>query len=881
MIVMKPCRSLWLVLAAILVVAPLGCTSSESESGMGETNPPSTEYGVPATSESTVTTSSNWASSSSMPQEVPPASAPSGSMQEITERELAGRGRQSTLLRDYIDLGKRYLEEGRIQPALEAFGRAVEVDPTNQEALDLYQRTSAIAGDPRGATRAEARDVWNEVDARLRQAHLLVRDHMNRGHSFTSQGQHAAAISEYEKALIILQMNPNLDADFDEAQVKAALASAKSAKAQGDRESEAARRRDIDRINSEREERERQKIARTVERLWDQAQTAFERESFSDCESLCASVIDYQFNHEGAHRLKELARRARHEKANATNIELYREEWGKAFREVKLAANPPARDVTFPSDWDRIAARGPVTLGQGTVKPSEVDEEIRRRLEGTMLANVEWNDQPLADAVKFLRNSTSVNINVMSAVAASGKSESDLVLKGTFTDISAMSALRNAVDSLGLEMLIADGQVKITTKEEVRKSKVVEFYEVRDLTSKIQNFPGVEINLNPSNFGAGVSEEAEDTGEAQSTIDEDRLIELIRGTVEPVSWTEDAENTITPKQGTLVVRQTPEVHRKIRTLLADLRRSAGVQVQIESRFISVENNFLQEVGVDFRGLGDQSGGVGAPGLGNANTFDDFGAPGANGVLGTDATTGAFYGLGGGNGDIRGRTQNLLDTGLGNPETLSSTGGFSLQYAYLDDTQLEAILRATQKYERVNTVTAPNLLVYNTQRANLQVTNQVAYVKDFAVEVAQAAVIADPIIDIVKEGVVLDVRPIVSNDRRFVTLELRPSVSTLVRPVRTYSSTLGVGTAVTFEVPELRKQSLKTTVVMPDGGTLLLGGLKFYEDQTVESGIPILKDIPVLEFFFSRKGKYTGMKDLIVLLRVKILVMEELEPGGRR
>ena len=91
------------------------------------------------------------------------------------------------------------------------------------------------------------------------------------------------------------------------------------------------------------------------------------------------------------------------------------------------------------------------------------------------------------------------------------------------------------------------------------------------------------------------------------------------------------------------------------------------------------------------------------------------------------------------------------------------------------------------------------------------------------------------------------------------------------------ASLGVGSGVTIEVPELRKESLKTTVVMPDGGTLLLGGLKFFEEQDYQSGVPILQDIPIVSLLFSRKGKYTNMRDLIVLLKVDVLIMEEYEP----
>jgi type II secretory pathway component GspD/PulD (secretin) len=169
------------------------------------------------------------------------------------------------------------------------------------------------------------------------------------------------------------------------------------------------------------------------------------------------------------------------------------------------------------------------------------------------------------------------------------------------------------------------------------------------------------------------------------------------------------------------------------------------------------------------------------------------------------------------------------------------------------------------------------MVYNTQRANLTVLNEVSYVKDYDVEIAQASVVADPVIDKIREGIVLDVRPIVSHDRRFVTLELRPTVATLIRPIRNFQTQLGVGAAVTIQLPELHKESVNTTVVMPDGGTLLLGGMKFAEERLMDSGIPILKDIPLLSFFFSRRGKYTNLKDLIVLLKVKIVIMEELEP----
>jgi type II secretory pathway component GspD/PulD (secretin) len=125
-------------------------------------------------------------------------------------------------------------------------------------------------------------------------------------------------------------------------------------------------------------------------------------------------------------------------------------------------------------------------------------------------------------------------------------------------------------------------------------------------------------------------------------------------------------------------------------------------------------------------------------------------------------------------------------------------------------------------------------VYNTARGNLAVLNQVAYVQDFNVEIAQGASIADPIVNVVQDGVVLDVRPVVSADRRFITLELRPTIANLKRPIREVTTTLGSQNSVTIQLPEVEVQKVRTSIPMPDGGTILLGGMKVSDKQDYHS-----------------------------------------------
>ena len=265
---------------------------------------------------------------------------------------------------------------------------------------------------------------------------------------------------------------------------------------------------------------------------------------------------------------------------------------------------------------------------------------------------------------------------------------------------------------------------------------------------------------------------------------------------------------------------------------------------------------------------------------NGFDFNDFGDASTQNDLGSEigqgSDLGAFFDEGG-DGDIRGRVEDLYDDALGNDQVLTGSGGLSFQWTFLNDLQLELILRAVSKSERIELVTAPRILVHNTARANLAVLNQVAYVQDFDVEIAQAASIADPIIAVIQDGVVLDVRPVVSADRRFITMELRPTIAQLQRPIREQITTLGSQNSVTIQLPEVEVQRVRTSIPIPDGGTVLLGGQKISEKQDLKSGVPILNKIPLLNALFERKGNFISNRKLLILLRANIVIPEEAEP----
>jgi type II secretory pathway component GspD/PulD (secretin) len=130
-------------------------------------------------------------------------------------------------------------------------------------------------------------------------------------------------------------------------------------------------------------------------------------------------------------------------------------------------------------------------------------------------------------------------------------------------------------------------------------------------------------------------------------------------------------------------------------------------------------------------------------------------------------------------------------------------------------------------------------------------------------------VADPTVNVLIEGVVLDVRPTIHHDRKYLTLEIQPTVAKVVA-LNTFSSTLGGNTSpVEFQLPELEVQSVFTTALLPDGGSLLLGGLSDVRNVERRAEVPWLAKVPLAGFLFKQEGYSDERKSLMILLRATI------------
>ncbi len=798
-------------------------------------------------------------------------------LQQSAERVQRIRERQTYLAGAYIERGDELMERADLEGALVEYSQALEVMPSSETARQRIRRVRALLGDEYSQASESIDDLEQRERVRRTQARLEAEQFVTDGDNYQRLGEHDLAVESYRRAEAILRYHPliatdSLDEELVRARLLSAVQAAERARIEGERrQTEAAREERLSREQEHRAYRENK-----LRSLYTEANNAFNGERYSLAESLAAQILLYDPGNEAATQMRDIAQAARHEKTNQRIADAYRENWIRTFEELNTLGIPQTSTLEFDlARWREVQTRQPYEFTDEDPSASADTDAILERLSEIRVParfGAQNDGAPLEEVAAYLQNVSGVNF-VISPKVKDELDDDETSVQLNLPERSIRSLL-NIITEVreNLRWKVEDGVVKFVTVEELVGGQVLRMYEVRDLIRPITDFPGRDINIDPS---GGVPEIDEDIEEREAlVITEDSLDLLVRENVSPESWDADPANSLRISAGTMVVNQTPAVQAQIQDLLNDLREATGIMVDIQARFLNVEDNFLEDIGVDFRGLG-------SPGKGTNEFFDDFGDPTAQQTLGqeigTDASLGAFYDDGA-DGDVRGRTENLFDTMLGDEDILTGSGGLQFQWTYLDDLQLEMILTAVSKSERVELVTSPRVLVHNTARSNLSVLNQVAYIQDFDVEIAQAASIADPVIGVVADGVILDVRPVVSADRRFLTLELRPTVATLERPIQNFTTSLGVsGNSVTIQLPEMEIARVRTSVVMPDGATVLLGGLKIHKEQDLRSGVPILNKIPIISFFFERQGTFITNRKLLILLKAKIVIPSEFEP----
>ena len=185
----------------------------------------------------------------------------------------------------------------------------------------------------------------------------------------------------------------------------------------------------------------------------------------------------------------------------------------------------------------------------------------------------------------------------------------------------------------------------------------------------------------------------------------------------------------------------------------------------------------------------------------------------------------------------------LSFGIG--ETLSSGARYAL------------LLRALQTDSNTNILSTPNIVTLDNEEAELIVGQNVPFVTG-SFTGAGSNNPNNPFQTIERQdvGLTLKVTPQI-NEGDTVKLVLEQETSSVI------PGTEDIGIAT-------RKRSIKTSVLVDDGGILVLGGLIQEEVTDNVSKVPLLGDIPVLGKLFTFENTNKSKANLMVFLRPTIL-----------
>jgi len=553
---------------------------------------------------------------------------------------------------------------------------------------------------------------------------------------------------------------------------------------------------------------------------------------------------------------------------------------------------------------------------EGKAEPKAV-ADTRARLSEEI--DLDFEKTSLDNVLKFISDFKK-GLNIVVDPDVVGKEGIDLSTRLVDLKVKQMSveSVLGLILGADLGYRVEAGYILVTTRDKLQQNLPVVTYPVHDLVASIPDFAGqaprisiVDVtNAAASSSGGGGGGQFFGAGgtatQDQGAVGVDELKQIITRTVsynsDPnvAAWSEEGgPAAIEYLNGLLIVSQTRRGHAKLADLLEQLRRERAIMISIESRFVTVTDDFLQDItlDVDVTILGsDRFAQSNNPiySSGTQTINQPVLLPDGTQAMDTTVTpavpiyadqtysvprTSSPVSIAstGSNGEGTSKLLDLAGTAFSNFD--ANEGGMAVSGTFLDDVQVGFLLRAIQADKRSTTLFAPRLTLYNGQRSYISVSYVRTYIADLEPVVAEAAVGWDPTTSSIPTGSTLDVKATVSADRRYVQMDLMPQVAGVATfrqvPIQAATPSSGIATAY-LELPEVSIQELKTTVRVPDGGTLLLGGSKKYLDEDVETGVPVLSKVPILKRLFNNRAGVRHSENLLILIRPKIIIQAEAE-----
>jgi general secretion pathway protein D len=837
-----------------------------------------------------------------------PAPAPAPTVQQQLEEtaklEQIKKERDAFTAKQLVDDARKATSENRKDEAIKLYSQALDLDPTNAAAregraqlmLETGTNTAVAPGAATGVVDVQIRKdrVRYEVDSSTAQIDKDLKS-----------GDIPDAYRQLDKARVAVNLERQLFTTEELAALDDRLVRAQrdidAAKAAADAAADKARAEELKRATAAAAERDREQRQRTTKDLINVTQQQIREAKYEPAMGTLNQILSLDPQNDYARGVMPLVQ----EKAIVQQQRGYREEFDLQMEKSLNAAEEkriPYDDILrYPPNWPDISeVRDASVRAERGVK--EVDQTVQAQLE-RKLPEINFNGNNFVDVIDFLRDVTSANLFVNWRALETAGITKEAPVTARLKDVKFSKALKTILDDVGggtvkLSYTIDEGVITISTADDLAKNTATRTYDIRDLLVDVPDFDQVpDLSLLATSTGGtgggggggggggrggggggggggqglfggqGLNQNGQ--GGAKTMTREERvdaIVKLIQETVDPNSWRDNGGQVGAVKElsGQLIVTQTADNQRQLINLLEQLRETRAIQVTVETRFVSVSRNFLEDVGLNLDFFFN---------IQNPNKFSEISVTQGSAAFTQNPSTGIPGSIG---------------SSATPPQSLTVTG------TYLDKFQVNMLLRATQASIHTSVVTAPRVTLFNGQRAWVLIATQRAYVSDLTPVVGNGVVAFSPTIDVINSGVLLDVQATVSSDRKYVTLTLRPQLAELLglfeftfQQGTTQGTTPiigGGGTIVTntsagsgiVQQPEIQLTEVRTTVSVPDGGTLLLGGQTLAGEVEKEAGVPVLSKVPFLKRLFTNRSTAKDETVLLILVKPTIIIQREAE-----
>ncbi len=307
------------------------------------------------------------------------------------------------------------------------------------------------------------------------------------------------------------------------------------------------------------------------------------------------------------------------------------------------------------------------------------------------------------------------------------------------------------------------------------------------------------------------------------------ITEVVKALKEIVSKPPDG--MVSSVQGTSIVIVT-DIESKIKDvekLIEKIDRMTP-QVLVEVRIYDITSKDKLDLGVEWQAGRDTT----------------YGATGITGV-GTNPTGGETDPFG--TGIFSGATG----------KTSGTTG--ALRFGWLNATvDIDVLLRAQQNDINAKLLANPRILVLDNETASIKIVSELPYQE--LTESAQGGTIGTTAFKEV--GVELVVTPHLAARDEMIRLNLKPTFSVKVDDVTFRSGVLE------YPQPVVDKREADTTLLIKNGRTVVLGGLRKKEVTQQINKIPLLGDVPLLGALFRFEGEDTVISELVVFITPRIV-----------